>query len=144
MILSLAGYSVEKYCKRFVDAPEQRLRRAYILAKYISILDSDTFAWDSPNKTLFAEIAERHGMSFVAGADHEKDKTIQAGIHNMGRMPEDRFYEELALGRLVVGVGAPVVSPTPYDALCCESGREWSDRPPVIDRVVARQWVYPF
>ena len=101
----LAGYSVEKYCQRFVDPPEQRLHRAYILAKYVHILDSDEFAWDSPNKTLFADLSEKYNISFVAGADHQGDVSIQKGITNMGRMPEDEFYKELALGRLVVGVG---------------------------------------
>ncbi|KAH8083263.1 hypothetical protein HD553DRAFT_58705 [Filobasidium floriforme] len=112
------GYSVEKYCQRFVDPPEQRLHRAYILAKYVHILDSDEFAWDSPNKTLFADLSEKYNISFVAGADHQGDVSIQKGIANMGRMPEDEFYKELALGRLVVGVGMPMISPTPYDALC--------------------------
>jgi hypothetical protein len=116
----LAGYSVEKYCQRFVDPPEQRLHRAYILAKYVHILDSDEFAWDSPNKTLFADLSEKYNISFVAGADHQGDVSIQKGITNMGRMPEDEFYKELALGRLVVGVGMPMISPTPYDALCRE------------------------
>ena len=85
------------------------------------ILDAKTFPWDSPNKTLFADLSAKYNITFVAGADREGDVSTQAGIHNMGRMPEAKFYEELARGRLVVGVGSPTISPTPYDALCRKS-----------------------
>jgi len=115
-----AGYSIEKYCAKHTVPATHRQRRAYIMAKYLKYIDGDQFPWDSPNKTLFAQLGEKHGLQFVSGADKPHDVPQQQGIQNLGSMSEDRFYSEVAHSRLLVGVGSPTISPTPYDALCSE------------------------
>ncbi|KAJ7928213.1 hypothetical protein B0H13DRAFT_1597860 [Mycena leptocephala] len=46
------------------------------------------------------------------------DSTLPAGVTNLGGMDPARFYEAVAKSWVLMGIGAPSTSPTPYDALC--------------------------
>lgn len=40
------------------------------------------------------------------------------GITNFGQLGKMEFYEELGRSFVLVGVGRPRISPSPWDALC--------------------------
>ena len=53
--------------------------------------------------------------------DNDKGLThrfADVGIVNYGKMVKDRFFEKLRECFVVVGIGMPVISPTPWDGLC--------------------------
>ena len=101
----------------YADPPEHRQRRAYILAKSVEYFDRKDYPWDSNNGTLWTNVTKEVDVEFVAGAGGKGD-FIRNDITNLGRLREGTFYQEVAQGRLVIGIGAPPLSPTPYDALC--------------------------
>ena len=40
------------------------------------------------------------------------------GLTNVGQLNKTEFYEQLASASVLVGVGKPRISPSPWDALC--------------------------
>ncbi|KAF8334197.1 uncharacterized protein EI90DRAFT_3051445 [Cantharellus anzutake] len=120
------GYSVEPNCLNhpFVP-PQERGNRMYVMGKYLEYFSggSDS-AWAVE---FYNDAAEINGISFVVGASPNpaiKVKNPGAGsvlpksIVNYGLMPQKEFMDVLAHSRMLVGVGSPYTSPTPYDALC--------------------------
>jgi hypothetical protein len=41
-----------------------------------------------------------------------------AGLKNLGQLGKIDFYKELARSFVLIGVGRPKISPSPWDALC--------------------------
>lgn len=41
-----------------------------------------------------------------------------AGINNLGLLSQEQFYDELGHSKVLVGIGKPRTSPSPWDALC--------------------------
>lgn len=113
------GYSVEKYCKR--HPIPSKFDRGFIFAKNPDYFAPGAFAFHTHDNRTFANIKEELGMDFVATAGNREDVLPDPGVENLGRMPPDEWYQELAKSVALVGIGRPWISPTPYDALC----REW-------------------
>ncbi|EIM85956.1 uncharacterized protein STEHIDRAFT_168983 [Stereum hirsutum FP-91666 SS1] len=46
------------------------------------------------------------------------DMPSRENYENVGQRPREEFVRELARSRVLIGVGNPLISPTPYEALC--------------------------
>jgi hypothetical protein len=61
-------------------------------------------------------------VSFVGGFNNDEKETLRAalsaGITNFGQLGKFEFYAKLAQSFVLVGVGQPRISPSPWDALC--------------------------
>ncbi|KAF9017855.1 hypothetical protein BDZ89DRAFT_1021850 [Hymenopellis radicata] len=118
---SYLGYSIEAQCQKYPFIPHsQRDSQAYILAKFLKFFLPDSTPW-TPD--FFDAAANATGMSFVVGArnlpfEPEPDVTLAASIKNVGHIQQDEFYDILSRSVALVGLGNPLLSPTPYDALC--------------------------
>ncbi|KAJ6575595.1 hypothetical protein DFH09DRAFT_1311661 [Mycena vulgaris] len=111
------GYSIEPQCaaQQFVPHP-QRKRQAYVLAKEARYFNPKDRTY-SPD--YFEAAAAAAGVQFFAGVREQvMPEYFPRNITNVGFMPSHRFYEMLAQSRVLVGVGIPQTSPTPYEALC--------------------------
>lgn len=128
------GYSIERTCAgRPVLQPDQREPLAFVLGKHKGYWQESFFAWSGvdwtrPPDGLEAELglALPRDFRFVACADSiytaDPKLPLPPGVHNIcegGRnLPQTGFVEQLSKARLLVGVGRPWISPTPYEALC--------------------------
>ncbi|KAF8878771.1 hypothetical protein BD779DRAFT_1613005 [Infundibulicybe gibba] len=116
------------------DSPIQcigrvRLPRTWMLMKELSYVYKSTFAW---NRTYFARASHELGLNFIGawridqhyGWNSEVDGEMvdiadpENGIVNLGEIGPQRFEQELGMSRVIVGMGDPWWSPSPYDALC--------------------------
>jgi len=110
----------------------------------VDTFETPSFPWGGQeNRTVFADLEARYGVKFIAGAGLASDEVVSKGVNNIGRMSLVDFNKRLTQSRMVVswardlfayplpltssssslqiGIGNPLLSPTPYDALC----REW-------------------
>ncbi|KAJ6470274.1 hypothetical protein C8R47DRAFT_1055004 [Mycena vitilis] len=126
------GYSVQPSCTQQPFLPHAQRspssaptgtsashrKQVYIYAK--------TAEYFSPAKRafppqVFARLAAALDVEFVVGVPDGEDadgEMLPAGVANLGAMGPARFYEHLARSWVLMGIGAPATSPTPYDALC--------------------------
>ncbi|KAF7343153.1 hypothetical protein MVEN_01746000 [Mycena venus] len=111
------GYSIEPQCARQAFIPhELRPQQAYVLAKDARYFNGSGFAY-APD--FFDAASSAAGVRFLAGVhDRLLPDFFPSSITNVGFKPQPEFYEKLAESRVLVGVGSPAISPTPYDALC--------------------------
>lgn len=97
----------------------QKENRAFVLAKNPNYFKEDAFVFFNENRT-FQDLHADLNMDFVTGAGNKGDILPDKGITNLGRMPIQEFYSELGKSAVLLGIGQPYLSPTPYDALCRE------------------------
>ncbi|KAL0952646.1 hypothetical protein HGRIS_006890 [Hohenbuehelia grisea] len=109
------GYSIERQCMKIPITPsQQRPMQGYVFAKQISYFYDRQFAWPG---MLWEPPFE---LKLFAGMRNDTDyaSEIPEGITNLGILPKRDFYEQLGKSRVLIGVGKPTLSPSPYDALC--------------------------
>ncbi|KAJ7432395.1 hypothetical protein FB451DRAFT_1316911 [Mycena latifolia] len=95
------GYSIEPQCATQPFIPHrQRKQQAYVLAKEAGYFNPADRAY-SPD--YFADAAAAADVQFLAGVREQA-------------LPE--YFPVVAQSRVLVGVGVPATSPTPYEALC--------------------------
>lgn len=108
------GYSIEKACSQIPTTPfAERPRQAYILAKRLDYFGKD-YSWTGIelDKPPFE-------ISFLAGIRQgSKTNTLPKGINDLGSLNKTQFYDHLSQSRVLLGIGSPPLSPSPYDALC--------------------------
>ncbi|KAJ7771080.1 hypothetical protein DFH07DRAFT_241000 [Mycena maculata] len=117
------GYSIEAQCHRHPFVPHsERSQQAYILAKELFFFHPSGRAWPPE---FFDLASESTGVAILAGAKDSPGAPVQASpsdlapsIKNLGPMEQDEFYDVLSRSVVLIGMGDPVLSPTPYDALC--------------------------
>ncbi|KAF7360328.1 hypothetical protein MVEN_00762300 [Mycena venus] len=106
------GYSVEPACSSRPFVPHsERKRQAYVLAKEMHYFEPDFRAWEPDFFDAAHEVSIIEFVSGVRGA-------ATADFPLLGYMSPSDFYDELSRSLVLVGVGLPFASPTPYDALC--------------------------
>lgn len=70
----------------------------------------------------FTSIKAELNVSFAGGFVNDEKETLKAvldaGIINYGPLNKVQFYTQLAESFVLVGVGQPRISPSPWDALC--------------------------
>ncbi|KAF7320159.1 hypothetical protein MKEN_00800400 [Mycena kentingensis (nom. inval.)] len=128
---SYLGYSVEPQCtkERFIPHA-QRKHQAWIFTKFLMYYEPERTAWPPE---FFDAAAEQTGISFLTAAIKKlgiQTPPISSKIINLvpetpttlaaGRwlLPQDEFYDHLGHSVVLLGVGDPILSPSPYDALC--------------------------
>ncbi|KAJ6514755.1 hypothetical protein DFH09DRAFT_1431571 [Mycena vulgaris] len=113
------GYSIEPGCRTRPFIPHElraRPPRAYVFAKNLNYFASQQHAWKAD---FYDDAAASTGAHFLAGAaGTEIPPDFPRSLENVGIMPQERFYQTLAESAVLVGMGSPYASPTPYDALC--------------------------
>lgn len=123
-------YSIEESCKSLSVLPtSQREDRVYMLMKQLAYVHFAT-SWEPD---FYARAATELGIKFVAGYGNDKDfkpggqdppaegwKDIEepGKVQNLHRLSRENFLKELGKSKLLLGVGMPNWSPSPYDALC--------------------------
>ncbi|EJD50776.1 hypothetical protein AURDEDRAFT_57887 [Auricularia subglabra TFB-10046 SS5] len=127
------GYSIERTCEKRPPAVE-REPIAYVLGKHKVYWQERFYIWEGVDWTgPPANLTEELGLTlpknfkFVACVDdmyaEDPKQALPNGIENIcgdekRMLAQEQFVKKLAASRLLVGVGRPWVSPTPYDALC--------------------------
>lgn len=124
------GYSVERTCMKtpYVQYSE-RPRQAYILAKVLSYFQLPDYLLSDPsgnNAThltddFYAKLAEEIDMKWIASIRNDvkpEGSLPPPGITQLERLDRPAFQRKIAQSRLVLGIGRPALSPTPYEALC--------------------------
>ncbi|KAJ6534581.1 hypothetical protein DFH09DRAFT_1284101 [Mycena vulgaris] len=117
------GYSIEHACAATPFVPAvARPNQAWILAKLLSYLAPGQTPWTAGDYDAAARLT---GVQWVLGAGAGEDgKEPPPGVQlpatyvNHGRSTKDVFMRRIAQSRVLVGVGKPILSPTPWDALC--------------------------
>ncbi|WVQ75714.1 hypothetical protein IAR50_005344 [Cryptococcus sp. DSM 104548] len=125
------SYSIEPTCLRLPFIPpadRPKHPKAYLLAKQVHYLNpllknendpNGTFAWTLP---ALSGLQAEFNISVVGGMrDDDKNTTRmveESGIRNLGHLGVVQFYEALSQSFVLVGVGQPRISPSPWDALC--------------------------
>jgi len=95
---------------------EEREYRAYVMAKWVGFMLADEAAWP-PH--FYGAASNTTTIKFVMGAiSDDAYPNLPPGMINHGLMPQPAFMESVAKSQVLVGVGSPPLSPTPYDALC--------------------------
>lgn len=117
------SFSIEPTCRRLPYLPASQRSdppQAYLLAKQMTYLDdTDKFSWTLPAlKALEADL----GIRVIAGMTNDDEPTAarleEVGLTNLGKLGKLEFYEQLAKSFVILGVGRPRISPSPWDALC--------------------------
>jgi hypothetical protein len=100
-----------------------------MLMKQINYVYNDDFAW---NRSYFSLAFQELGTKFVGGWemyqhynwDPEKQGEManiedkEHGVINHGILPRPEFIHQVGKSKMMIGVGSPWWSPSPYDALC--------------------------
>ncbi|KZP25595.1 hypothetical protein FIBSPDRAFT_1041421 [Athelia psychrophila] len=126
------GYSVETQCGVVPFVPhaardgEDGKAQAWVMAKRLGYFVPGRSAW--PNAVYDAASAAAD-VRFALGADQGgienggagaemTEEDLPRGIKNYGVLEQEAFMRQLAKSRVLIGIGNPLLSPSPYDALC--------------------------
>ncbi|WVQ65497.1 uncharacterized protein L199_003673 [Kwoniella botswanensis] len=125
------GYSLEDECMKHPFVPhDQRPMAAWTLAKQASLfhLGAKETVFNKSYFELASQEAQLDGLSFrgayqvngeyMKGWIHDTPVQALNGVVNLGKTGPDQFLDELASSRILIGVGNPPLSPSPYVALC--------------------------
>lgn len=125
------GYSIEDQCTGTPWVPfDERKRRAWLFAKQATYFYKWGMAWD---RTWFKNLTrDVPGLEIKGGFsvderyqwNPDKDGHFDDvpggldGVENVGKIGPERFNEELSHSRVLLGVGDPWYSPSPFYSLC--------------------------
>lgn len=126
------GYTVEPSC---MDTPyippAQRPRQAYVFGKSLHYFGSPAYILfeeiggieASINDDFYVEFSQKENVTFLAGhfslSDAPEGYTSPPrGIIQHERLPRPEFQKVVSNSRVMIGLGNPLLSPTPYEALC--------------------------
>ena len=111
------GYSVERTCKQKAVVPfRDRPRQAYVFAKNEEYFYHTEYPWVGVeyDKPPF-------DVDFIAGIvfrNAPNGEGLPPGIKDVGKLNRQQFYEKVGYSRVLIGIRHPIMSPSPYDALC--------------------------
>ncbi|KAG9009926.1 hypothetical protein FRB90_008066 [Tulasnella sp. 427] len=111
------GYALDHHCeKNPLVAPELKKDYAFILSKRLSYYYSNPAflpeTWSGVSQSIGME------MVSVAYDDTKGEHVMPEGVRTLGRLSREDFYVMLGSSRAMIGNGNPVLSPSPFDALC--------------------------
>ncbi|KAL7414973.1 hypothetical protein BDY24DRAFT_439948 [Mrakia frigida] len=110
------GYSIEKECSPvYVPPHPTRPHQVWVLAKRSSYF----YGAHSPvSNTTFIEASEALGVQFVGAWEEEGGFPGVTNIGNGRLLSKEEFQKEIVNSRAIVGLGDPIISPTPWYGLC--------------------------
>ncbi|KAF4616490.1 hypothetical protein D9613_008645 [Agrocybe pediades] len=125
------GYSIEEECRKVPTIRlAQRADQVWMLMKQLTYVYNEQFAW---NRSYFALASKELGMNFVGGWQIDQhyggwDPDVKGimvdfedrehGVINLGRLGPAEFTKQVGMSKVMIGVGSPWWSPSPYNALC--------------------------
>lgn len=72
----------------------------------------------APPPEIWLDFKERTGLTPVANAKSENSEDVlPLGIDNKGPVPFHKYTEEVGQSKLMIALGYPIISPSPYLAL---------------------------
>ncbi|KAJ3348395.1 hypothetical protein HDU83_001347 [Entophlyctis luteolus] len=108
------GYSIENDCKDVPFIPwEDRPNNTFILAKKFEYISGSKI-----KKEIFERLSaasNSHPIQFYG--NYENSEAI-TGVNVLSFMPRNEFQAFLSKTKVLLGVGSPRISPSPYEALC--------------------------
>ncbi|KAG8857348.1 hypothetical protein FRB96_005835 [Tulasnella sp. 330] len=126
------GYSLERTCMKAPYIPHaSRPRQAYVFAKHLKFfIERDYFLFDTHSfksgeeqvmeSDFYTRLQADANVTFVSRMRHDvPGLDIPKGIEEVPHMPNrTAFVQVLGGSRVLLGVGNPPMSPTPWEALC--------------------------
>ena len=125
------GYSIQEECQKVPTVPlADRVQQAWMLMKQLTYVYDDNFAW---NRSYFALAARELGLNFVGGWQINQRyggwnpdvrgpmtdiEDREQRVINHGRLNQTEFMQQVGISKVMIGVGGPWWSPSPYNALC--------------------------
>lgn len=121
------SFSIEPTCRRLPYLPHEDRAyppQAYLLTKQMRYFDPDNtfqgfFAWTIPG---LGNIQRKLRIRITGGINRDNEDLSKeydrAGLHNVGQLDKIGFYNQLARSFVLVGIGKPRISPSPFDAMC--------------------------
>ncbi|KAJ7117568.1 hypothetical protein C8R44DRAFT_626624, partial [Mycena epipterygia] len=118
------GYSIEHACALTEFVPvASRPNQAWILAKLLSYFSPEkTPPWTAENYDAAAKLTS---VQYALGARIDEGQTeappglvLPTEYVNHGKAEKAVFMSRLAQSKVLIGIGNPIASPTPWDALC--------------------------
>ncbi|KAH7076325.1 hypothetical protein BKA62DRAFT_628481 [Auriculariales sp. MPI-PUGE-AT-0066] len=115
------GYSIQRACYKNLYIPhENRKNRAIVLAKRLTYFYQPTYPFN-----FVGAIKDDTGYAWK-NVPMDKRPTanphVPAGIESLTtggeNLKREQWYAELANTRIMIGIGMPYLSPSPWDALC--------------------------
>ncbi|KAK8869891.1 hypothetical protein IAR55_000459 [Kwoniella newhampshirensis] len=108
-------YSIEEYCLRLpVTAREQRRDAALIFAKRSTYF---YYHYVSPPE-FWTNLSRMPDFDLLLTANEEEGKRLPEGLVSMGRQTREDYEALVGSVKVMVGMGAPPISPSVYTALC--------------------------
>ncbi|WRT65802.1 uncharacterized protein IL334_002751 [Kwoniella shivajii] len=124
------GYSIEEGCESTDIIPyNETPMTTWILAKQASYFHVTTtlYSFNNSYYTLTPQEEGLEDLSYRAAYEvfdgYMRDDLIEPvteleAIVNLGQIGPDRFRNEVASSKIMIGIGNPPLSPSPYLALC--------------------------
>ncbi|KAG8998499.1 hypothetical protein FRB93_013731 [Tulasnella sp. JGI-2019a] len=127
------GYSLERTCTKIPFIPhDSRPRQAYVFAKglryfiadqyILNPTDDDDDIEESKKEEFYADLSTEANITFVGKMSHDAPGVIDApppGITILDSITNrTTFQMAVANSQVVMGIGNPPLSPTPWEALC--------------------------
>ncbi|PPQ89273.1 hypothetical protein CVT25_001357 [Psilocybe cyanescens] len=126
------GYSIQDECRQTPPTPlASRSNQAWLLMKQIKYVYDNRFAWD---RSFFSRASHELSIKLIGawaldqhyGAwDPAKDGEMkdiedrERGVYNLGeKLNATGFMDQVGMSKVMIGVGNPYWSPSPYNALC--------------------------
>jgi len=115
------GYTIEPECRAQPFIPlKDREHQVYILTKSLQrFVPGPERAW-SPE--IFDEVSNATGVRFAIGVDPDRPPVgvpeLPSNHIDYGLVDRRQFMANIAKSKVLVGIGNPINSPTPYEALC--------------------------
>lgn len=109
--------SIERSCLSSVTTPaSEREDAVMILAKKSSFFNSHVHYMLHPE--LWETILDEVPQKFWTVANEENGNPIPEGIEKFQQMTRAAYGKKVSSAKAMVGIGQPMISPSPYTALC--------------------------
>ncbi|CDZ96563.1 hypothetical protein [Phaffia rhodozyma] len=112
------GYSIEEVCEKTPLIPrEERQKQAYVFAKMSAFFFTEEFAWSN---AIFQRARDELNVTLLAYTQSTPNvpEPPSALAHTSHLLPQTEFFSKVAHSKILIGIGNPPLSPSPYDALC--------------------------
>lgn len=118
------GYTIENRCMA-IPVPEKKNHQALILGKnpsYLTVARNRFSGLLAPAAATIPHEKDEDGndvpFQIVAVAGQKGEEVEEDGVLNKGMLPMPKWYNEVAHSKVLIGLGDPTQSPSPYDAMC--------------------------
>lgn len=122
------GYSIEDKCREHSPYYTRREHRALVLGKQTRYFEAkenlffglvaDAAASVAPDRTSDSGSLDGADFKVISTAGKKGEVLAEPGIETTGKMSREEWIQTLARSKVLLGIGNPPLSPSPYDALC--------------------------